>query len=130
VTKGDKGLQAQYANEFFDLAAKNVQIKGNELLFEISSENGDFSFKTNYQGTPRGNSIEGKSVFDFGGNTGEMKFTGKRQPPREEAKTDGSRPAASAQTADKSAASAQNSAAEGPTSSTTTIGNAAKSDGK
>ena len=128
VKKGDKGLQAQYANEFFDLAAKNVQIKGNDLLFEIASENGDFSFKSNYQGTPRGNSIEGKSTFDFGGNAGEMKFTGKRQSPKEEPKADATRPAATAQPGDKSA---DGKSSTGEQKSTTRAsGSAAKSDGK
>jgi hypothetical protein len=92
VTKDDKGLKARYANDFFDLEAKSVQIKDNDLLFEISSENEEFSFKSNYRGTPRGNAIEGKSAFDFGGNRGEMKFTGKRQPPKDE-KADAARPA-------------------------------------
>jgi hypothetical protein len=100
VTKDDKGLRARYANDFFDLEAKNVQIKENELLFEISSENEEFSFKSNYRGTPRGNAIEGKSAFDFGGNTGEMKFTGKRQPSKEATPAEPARPASARPAAD------------------------------
>ncbi len=95
ITKDDQGLHGKYKNDFFDLDAKNVQIKDNHLQFEISSDNGDQGFSSKYQGTPRGNTMEGKSNFDFGGNTGEMKFTGKRQPPKEEKKKeDAARPAA------------------------------------
>lgn len=118
VTKDDKGLHARYANDFFDLEAKNVQIKDNALLFEISNEMDEFSFKSKYSGTPRGNVIEGKSAFDFGGNTGEMAFTGKRQPPKEEKRAEPARPAETRPAADDKKDSKQPAAA------------AAKTDGK
>jgi hypothetical protein len=94
ITKDDKGLHAKTESDFGEFAAKNVQIKDNQLLFELASDNADFDFKIAYNSKPRGNSMEGVSKFDFGGNTGEMKFTGKRQPPKEEKKAEPARPAA------------------------------------
>jgi hypothetical protein len=94
VTKDDKGLHAKTASDFGEFEGKNVQIKDNQFVFEISSENDEFSFKSVYRATPRGNVVEGKSEFDFGGNKGEMKFTGKRLPPKEEKKAEPARPTA------------------------------------
>jgi|GEM_PF-723443 len=112
ITKDAKGLKAKYANDFFDVEAKSVQIKENELLFEIASDTEQLSFKSNYRGTPRGNAMEGKSTFDIGGNAGEMTFTGKRQPPKDEKQAERpasaeTRPAAGKQEAKEPAAAAK-----------------------
>jgi hypothetical protein len=91
VTKDDKGLQAKTESDFGEFDAKNVQIKDNQLIFELASDNADFNFKIVYKALPRGNAMEGKSEFDFGGNTGEMNFTAKRRPPKEEKRAEPAR---------------------------------------
>jgi hypothetical protein len=100
ITRGENDkLQGRYVSVFGDREPKNLTIKDNQLMWEISAgENDDFDFKVVYTGKPRGNKIAGKTEFDFNGNTGTMEFTGKRTPPEE--KKDGVRPA-DAKRADK-----------------------------
>ena len=73
-----------------------------------AADDDQFDFKIVYKGNPRGNKIEGSNEFDFGDNTGTMKFTGKRVPPEEkkkdrpaEAKSAEATPAAEAKPADE-----------------------------
>jgi hypothetical protein len=94
VTKDAKGLHAKTASDFGEFDARKVEIKDNQLVFELGSDDADVNFKIVYHGTPRGNLIEGKSEFSFNDTTGESKFTGKRQPPNEEKKAEPARPAA------------------------------------
>lgn len=96
ITKDEKGLHGKTASDFGEFEARKVEIKDNQLIYELGSDQGEFTFKAVYRGTPRGNAIEGTSQFDFGGNTGEMKFTGKRLPPKEEKKAEPARPASEA----------------------------------
>jgi hypothetical protein len=93
ITQKDDALHGAYKSPFGERDAKDVKLKDGELSWEISGDAGGNTFKVVYKGTPRGNSIAGKSEFDFGGNTGEGQFTGKRTPPKENAE-DEDRPAA------------------------------------
>ncbi|MEX2316406.1 MAG: hypothetical protein WD669_04590 [Pirellulales bacterium] len=117
VTKDNKGLHAVTASDFGEFEASKVEIKDNQLVFEMGGDNADFNFKIVYKGAPRGNTIEGKSEFDFGGNTGEMKFTGKRQPPKEEKKAEPARPAAPTRPAADDKKDSKDAAAATPKSS-------------
>jgi hypothetical protein len=83
ITKDGDKLHGAYVSPFGEREAKNLELKDNELTWEISGENEDFRFKVIYHGKPRGNSIAGTNEFDFNGNTGTMEFTGKRTPPEE-----------------------------------------------
>jgi hypothetical protein len=88
ITRDGEALKGAYESPFGQRDAKNVALKDGELSWEISSDDGGGQFgpfKVVYKGKPRGNSIAGKSDFDFGGNTGEATFTGKRTPPKEDA---------------------------------------------
>jgi hypothetical protein len=108
ITKDDKGLHAKTASDFGDLEASKVEIKDNQLIYDMAPPaQGDFAFKIANKATPRGNVMEGVTQFDFNGQANEMKFTGKRQPPKEEAKPEAARPAA-AET--KDAAASKNAA--------------------
>lgn len=109
ITKGDGDkLAGKYESVFGEREPKDLKLKDNQLSWEISSDDNDeFEFKVVYKGQPRGNKIEGDNEFEFGDNTGTMKFTGKRTPPEEkkkeqrpeEAKPAESRPAAEAKPA-------------------------------
>jgi hypothetical protein len=122
ITKDDKGLHAKTASDFGDLEASKVEIKDNQLLYELAPPaQGDFAFKIGNKATPRGNTIEGSTSFDFNGQANEMKFTGKRQPPKEEAKSADARPATDAKAGGETKSAAQG----GPAAS-----GAAKSDAK
>jgi hypothetical protein len=98
LKKGENDtLQGTYVSVFGERPPKNLALKENELSWEISSGDDDeFDFKIVYKGRPRGNTIEGSNQFEFGDNTGTMKFTGKRTPPEENRKDDrpaGAKPA-------------------------------------
>jgi hypothetical protein len=84
ITKadGDK-LEGRSESDFGEFELTNIAIKDNVVSWEISREQDDRSFKVVYKGKPRGNAIEGETEYDFDGNTGTMKFTGKRTPPDE-----------------------------------------------
>jgi hypothetical protein len=88
ITKGDKDkLHGAYVSPFGEREPKNLALKDNQLSWEISSgDNDQFDFKIVYNGKPRGNVIEGTNEFEFGDNSGTMKFTGKRTPPEEKKK--------------------------------------------
>lgn len=88
IKKGEKdALSGTYESVFGEREPKNLALKDNQLTWEISSDDQDeFDFKVVYKGRPRGNLIEGTNEFDFGGNAGTMKFTGKRTPPEEKKK--------------------------------------------
>ena len=88
ITKGDKDtLKGIYTSVFGEREPKNLTLKDNQLSWEISSDDNDeFDFEILYKGKPRGNKIEGDTEFNFGDNTGTMKFTGKRTPPEEKKK--------------------------------------------
>jgi hypothetical protein len=94
ITKeGDKLRGKSVTDAFGELEAKNVTLNENVLSWEVTGANGGFEFQVKYRGRPRGNSIEGTNEFTVGGNSGTMKFTGKRMPP---AKKQKERPAAEA----------------------------------
>jgi hypothetical protein len=84
ITKadGDK-LEGRSVSDFGEFDLKNIEIKDNAVSWEISREQDGRSFKVVYKGKPRGNTIEGETEYDFDGNKGTMKFTGKRTPPDE-----------------------------------------------
>ena len=88
ITKdGDKLKGKSISQVFGELEAKNLQLKDNELSWEISGSNGGFDISVKYKGKPRGNTIEGTNEFSVGGgDSGTMKFTGKRTPPEEKEK--------------------------------------------
>lgn len=88
IMKGEKdALKGNYVSVFGEREPKNLTLKDNQLSWEISSNDNDqFDFKIVYKGQPRGNKIEGENEFEFGDNTGTMKFTGKRTPPEEKKK--------------------------------------------
>jgi hypothetical protein len=84
---GDKLSGKSVSPVFGELEAKNLQLKDNELSWEISGSNGGFDINVKYAGKPRGNTIEGTNKFSVGGgDSGTMKFTGKRTPPEEKEK--------------------------------------------
>ena len=84
-----------------------MKIKDNQLVYELSPpQQGDVAFKISNKATPRGNSLEGVSQFDFNGNANEMKFTGKRRP-KEEKKAEPARPAADEKAAKQAAPAAK-----------------------
>ena len=93
ITQTGDALHGAYKSPFGERNAKGVKLKDGELSWEIWGDAGGNTFKVVYKGQPRGNSIAGKSEFDFGGNTGEAQFTGKRTPPKEDAAAE-DRPAA------------------------------------
>ena len=77
LTKKGEELTGVYTGRRGDIEAKNIEIKDNQLTFEISGENDGNQWKVAYKGKPRGNSIKGTIDFDFGGNTGTVDFEGK-----------------------------------------------------
>ncbi len=84
ITKTDDGkLQGRSVSQMGEFDAKNVEIKDGTLTWEIAREQDGRTFKVVYKGKPRGNTIEGENEFEFDGNKGTMKFTGKRTPPEE-----------------------------------------------
>jgi hypothetical protein len=89
ITKdGDKLSGKSISQVFGELEAENLQLKDNELSWEISGSNGGFDINVKYKGKPRGNTIEGTNTFSVGeGDSGTMKFTGKRTPPEEKEKS-------------------------------------------
>ena len=74
--EGDK-VKGTYVSRYGERDATKIQVKDNELTFEISGENDGNEFKVVYTGKPRGNSIKGKVDYDFNGNAGSIDFTGK-----------------------------------------------------
>ena len=113
ITKGDKDkLVGKYVSVFGEREPKNLTLKDNQLSWEISSNDDDqFDFKIVYKGNPRGNKIDGTNEFEFGDNTGTMKFTGKRTPPEEKKKD---RPAEAKSTEAHAAAEAKPAAEAEP----------------
>jgi len=75
--KGKK-ISGVYTSRRGDIEAKKIEIKDNQLTFEISGENDGNQWKVTYKGKPRGNSMKGTIDYDFGGNTGTVEFEGKR----------------------------------------------------
>lgn len=111
-TKSSNGLHGEYSSRFGDREAKNVQLKDNELTWEISSDDDDdFDFQVVYRGKPRGNKIQGTNEFDFGGNTGTMEFSGKRTPPEKKRAADAT-PASNATSAAAAAPDTESAPAE------------------
>jgi hypothetical protein len=85
ITKDGDKLHGDYVSPFGEREAKDVTLKNGELSWRIESdEDDDFDFVVKYRGKPRGNRISGVGEFDFGGNTGEMEFTGELTPPADE----------------------------------------------
>jgi hypothetical protein len=80
---GEKLSGKSVSDAFGELEAKNVNLKDNTLVWEVSVVNNGIEFQVKYAGKPRGNTIEGSNEFTVGENTGTMKFTGKRTPPEE-----------------------------------------------
>jgi hypothetical protein len=87
ITKADNGkLPGESVSVMGRREAKNLTLKDNVLAWQIAGDDAGREFKIHYKGKPRGNRIEGTNEFDFGGNTGTMKFTGQRTPPEEKKK--------------------------------------------
>jgi hypothetical protein len=85
ISKDGERLRGKSMTESFgELEAKNVTLKDNELSWEVTGATGGVEIHVKYKGKPRGNTIAGTNEFSVGGNTGTMKFTGKRTPPEEE----------------------------------------------
>jgi hypothetical protein len=103
ITREGDALHGAYESPFGTRDAKALKLKNGVLSWEISGEINGGQFKVAYSGKPRGNAIAGKAAFDFGGNTGEMDFTGQRTPPKEESKEAKAAPAGAASSADKPA---------------------------
>jgi hypothetical protein len=82
----DNMLEGNSVSQFGEFDLSKIEIKDNVLTWEISREQDGRTFKVTYKGKPRGNTIAGETEFDFDGNTGTMKFTGKRTPPDEKKK--------------------------------------------
>jgi hypothetical protein len=107
ITKEGDKLAGHYESRFGEREAKDLAFMDGELTWRIESkEDEDFDFEIKYSGKPRGDKIAGAAEFDFGGNTGSMKFSGERTPPKSEAVAEpaaasapaaGSRPAAAAE---------------------------------
>lgn len=88
TNQGDK-LHGDYVSPFGEREAQEVVLNDGELSWTIESDDDDdFDFQLIYRGNPRGNKIAGTCEFDFGGNTGEMDFTGEREPPKEKSATE------------------------------------------
>ena len=99
ITKDGDKLHGDYVSPFGEREAKEVTLKDGELSWKIESDDDDeFDFQVIYRGKPVGNKIAGTGEFDFGGNTGEMEFTGELTPPAKE-KAAPAEPAAEAETA-------------------------------
>ena len=93
ITKDGEKLHGAYVSPFGERDAHDVQLKDNELSWRImADDDDDIDFEIVYRGKPRGNTISGKNEYDFGGDTGEMEFTGRRLP-------DDKKPAAAAEPA-------------------------------
>jgi hypothetical protein len=93
ITRDGDKLHGDYVSPFGEREAKEVVLKDGELSWTIeSNDDDDFDFQVIYRGKPLGNKIAGTGEFDFGGNTGEMDFTGERTPPEEKASTESAEP--------------------------------------
>jgi hypothetical protein len=87
IVKEGKKLKGKSVSQVFgELEAKNLTLKDNTLSWEITGTTGGVEISVNYKGKPRGNTIEGENEFTAAGNSGTMKFTGKRTPPEEKEK--------------------------------------------
>jgi hypothetical protein len=111
ISKDGEKLKGKSISQVFgEIEAKNLQLKDNELSWEISGTNGGFDINVKYKGKPRGNTIEGTNEFSVGGGeSGTMKFTGKRTPPAEKEKAEAAAKPASAATPAADAKPAENS---------------------
>lgn len=79
ITEKDGKLAGMYTGRIGDREVKNLEIKGNQLTFEMSGERDGDEWKVDYKAHPRGDLISGTIDFDFGGNTGTIEFEGKRK---------------------------------------------------
>jgi hypothetical protein len=79
LSRQDEALKGAYTSRFGEFQAQEIQIKDNHLTFFITGENDGNVWKVSYNGKPRGSSIAGSVEFDFGGQSGTLEFTGKRQ---------------------------------------------------
>ena len=82
--KKDGKLMGSYTGRTGEHEAKKIEIKNNELSFEVAGENNGNQWKVVYKGKPRGNSIQGTVDYEFGDNSGTIDFEGKRQPVKKE----------------------------------------------
>ena len=79
----DGKLAAVYTGRSREREVKKIEIKDNQLTFEISGENDGNQWSVVYKAKPRGNSVKGTFDYDFGGNSGTLDFEGKRLPEKE-----------------------------------------------
>ena len=82
-TKQDGKLKGVLTGRNRDREVKKIEIKDNQLTFEISGENDGNQWSVTYKAKPRGNSVKGTIDYDFGGNSGTIDFEGKRLPEKE-----------------------------------------------
>jgi hypothetical protein len=76
-----KELKGEYeaSNAELEFEVTNVAVKENLLSFKVSAEINGNTISGKYSVKPLGDKLSGTIEFDFNGQTGEMKVTGKRQ---------------------------------------------------
>lgn len=79
----DKGaLKGTYKNGDESFEVQNVRLADDELTFQISGLNTGSGFTLTYKGKPRGDSMEGRTHYQYKKFTGSFRFQGKRTAPK------------------------------------------------
>lgn len=76
---GDAAKGTYVSQSGRELNVKNIKVKDNNLTFTIEANFDGTDLKADYKGRPYGSKISGSVAYDFGGQTGELEFSGKRE---------------------------------------------------
>jgi hypothetical protein len=79
ITADGEKLQGRYESPYGEREAKKLQVKGDELSFELSGDTDNGSFLVTYKGKLSGDSFKGTMSFEFGERKGTRKVIGRRQ---------------------------------------------------
>ena len=82
TVEGDK-LKGVYNSAYGEREAKKLQLKSDELSFELSGETDRGSFLLMFKGKLNGDTIEGTASFKFGDQEGTRTFKGRRETAKE-----------------------------------------------
>ena len=72
-------LSGVYSHRGNDITAENLEVRDNELVFDIVTELNGQRLDVSFTGRPYGNTQSGILNFAINGNTGDLKFTAKRE---------------------------------------------------
>ncbi len=79
VTKAGSELKANYVNAGKTIEAKELQVKDNNLYFEIDADYEGSELHVEFKGRPYGSKLKGRLEYSVNGDTGELDFNGMRK---------------------------------------------------